>query len=271
MKHSKPTITAFLAAVFLTVPTLAQSRPSCTSDVRSDGSSHHSGLLTSLSDRPLNRHRGNSSSGGAKPASSHSDRALRRGRTMGHCGVACARQRRGPPWAPMGVQGAIRGSNRKRLDPIPRYGVDTSGNAKERPVVNTSTPLNIGGLAKQAEVNIQTIRYYERRGLLPEPERTASNYRVYAGDTVRRVRFIKRAQDLGFTLSEIKELLDLRASPRSRCEDVRARSKAKIRDIDEKVHSLEAMRRALSKLVRACSGRGPVTECPILESLEEEV
>ena len=94
-------------------------------------------------------------------------------------------------------------------------------------MINTSKPLNIGTLAKQAEVNIQTIRYYERRGLLPEPERTASNYRVYAADTVRRVRFIKRAQDLGFTLSEIKELLDLRASPRSCCEDVRARSKAK--------------------------------------------
>ncbi len=138
-------------------------------------------------------------------------------------------------------------------------------------MANTTTALNIGSLAKQAEVNIQTIRYYERRGLLPEPERTASNYRVYAGDTLQRVRFIKRAQELGFTLSEIKELLELRASPRSCCEDVRARSKAKIRNIDEKVRSLEAMRKALSKLVRACSGRGPVTECPILESLEEEV
>ncbi len=130
--------------------------------------------------------------------------------------------------------------------------------------------ISIGKLAEQAQVNVQTIRYYERRGLLRDPERTASNYRVYGADTLRRVRFIKRAQDLGFTLNEIKELLELRASPRSCCEDVRARSEAKIRDIDEKVRTLEAMRKALAKLVRACSGRGPVTECPILESLEDE-
>jgi Hg(II)-responsive transcriptional regulator len=130
--------------------------------------------------------------------------------------------------------------------------------------------LTIGKLAQRAQVNVQTIRYYERRRLLPEPERTASNYRVYAEDTVLRVRFIKRAQDLGFTLNEIKELLELRASPRSCCKDVRARSEAKIHDIDEKVRSLEAMRKALSKLVSACSGQGPVTDCPILETLEGE-
>ena len=138
-------------------------------------------------------------------------------------------------------------------------------------MVNTSKPLNIGSLAKQAEVNIQTIRYYERRGLLPEPERTASNYRVFTGDTVRRVRFIKRAQDLGFSLTEIKELLELRAAPRSCCQDARERSEAKIKDIEEKVRTLEGMKKALSKLVRACSGRGPVTECPILDSMDSEV
>jgi len=133
-----------------------------------------------------------------------------------------------------------------------------------------TTELSIGKLAEQAQVNVQTIRYYERRGLLRDPERTASNYRVYGGDTLRRVRFIRRAQELGFTLSEIKELLELRASPRSCCADVRERSEAKIRDIDEKVRTLQAMRKALARLVRACSGRGPVTECPILESLEDE-
>jgi len=132
------------------------------------------------------------------------------------------------------------------------------------------TEFTIGKLAELAQVNVQTIRYYERRGLLRDPKRTASNYRVFGGDTLRRVRFIKRAQELGFTLTEIKELLELRASPRSCCEDVRSRSKEKIRDIDEKVKSLEGMRRALAELVRACSGRGPVTECPILESLEDE-
>ena len=134
-----------------------------------------------------------------------------------------------------------------------------------------TTPLTIGDLAKQAEVNIQTIRYYERRGLLPAPDRTASNYRVYPEATVRRVRFIKRAQQLGFTLKEINELLALRASPRSRCEDVREQSKAKIADIEEKIRSLEAMRKALQKLVRACTGRGPTTECPILDFLDAEL
>lgn len=133
-----------------------------------------------------------------------------------------------------------------------------------------TTELSIGKLAEQAQVNVQTIRYYERRGLLRDPERTASNYRVYGGETLRRVRFIRRAQELGFTLSEIKELLELRASPRSCCADVRERSEAKMRDIDEKVRTLQAMRKALARLVRACSGRGPVTECPILESLEDE-
>ncbi len=134
----------------------------------------------------------------------------------------------------------------------------------------TTLVLTIGGVARRAGVNIQTLRYYERRRLLPAPKRTASNYRVYSDDTVRRVRFIKRAQELGFTLTEIKELLSLRASPRSRCEDVRKRSKAKITDIDEKIRALEAMRKALSKLVRACSGRGPVSECPILDSLDSD-
>lgn len=133
-----------------------------------------------------------------------------------------------------------------------------------------TTELTIGKLAEQAQVNVQTIRYYERRGLLRDPDRTASNYRVYGGETLRRVRFIRRAQELGFTLSEIKELLELRASPRSCCADVRERSEAKMRDIDEKVRTLQAMRKALAKLVRACSGQGPVTECPILESLEDE-
>ena len=130
--------------------------------------------------------------------------------------------------------------------------------------------LTIGEVAKQAEVNIQTLRYYERRGLLPAPERTESNYRIYSQDSVRRVRFIKRAQELGFTLEEIQELLSLRASPRSSCEDVRERSKAKIKDIGEKILTLEAMRKALSKLVGACSGQGPVTECPILDSMNSE-
>ena len=98
--------------------------------------------------------------------------------------------------------------------------------------------LKVGGVAKQAGVNLQTMHYYERRGLLPKPPRTALNYRAHPEDTVRRVRFIKRAQQLGFTLKEIKELLFLRAAPRTRCADVRRRAEDKVKDIEDKVRSL---------------------------------
>jgi len=130
--------------------------------------------------------------------------------------------------------------------------------------------LKVGEVAKQAGVNLQTIRYYERRGLLPKPPRTGSNYRAYPEDAVLRVRFIKRAQELGFTLKEIKELLSLRAAPRTRCADVRERAEAKVQDIDGKVRILQAMRKALTRLIRECSGSGPVSQCPILEALDSE-
>jgi MerR family mercuric resistance operon transcriptional regulator len=132
------------------------------------------------------------------------------------------------------------------------------------------TGLKVGEVAKQASVNLQTVRYYERRGLLPRPPRTESNYRAYPEDAVVRVRFVKRAQDLGFTLGEIKELLSLRATPRTRCADVRERAEAKVSAIDSKVRTLQAMRKALIKVISECSGKGYVTECPILEALDSE-
>lgn len=130
--------------------------------------------------------------------------------------------------------------------------------------------LKVGQVAKQARVNLQTVHYYERQGLLPKPPRTNSNYRAYPEEAVLRVRFIKRAQDLGFTLKEIKELLSLRAAPRTRCGDVRERAQTKVQDIDAKVKTLRAMRKALLKLIRECSGKGPVSECPILGALDAE-
>ena len=130
--------------------------------------------------------------------------------------------------------------------------------------------FTIGTVADRAAVNVETLRYYERRGLIPKPPRTAANYRVSPPDTVRRVRFVKHAQDLGFSLKEVRELLSLRAAPKTRCADVRQRAEAKMRAIDEKLRSLRAMRRALSGLVAECSGDGPVTACPILESLDSE-
>ncbi len=129
--------------------------------------------------------------------------------------------------------------------------------------------LTRGELAKRCEVNFETVRYYEQQGLIPEPERTVSNYRVYEEDAVRRVRFIKRAQQLGFTLKEVKELLSLRASAGTRCADVYERAETKIRDIDEKIRTLRDIRRALSKLLAECAGRGAISECPILDALED--
>lgn len=129
--------------------------------------------------------------------------------------------------------------------------------------------LTTGKLADQGGVNLETVRYYERRGLLPKPPRTPTGYRTFDAEAVRRLRFIKQAQALGFSLKEIKELLVLRVDPRTSCGDVRRRAETKIADIDEKLHALRAMKRALVRLTAACVGRGPVSACPILESLEE--
>jgi MerR family copper efflux transcriptional regulator len=130
--------------------------------------------------------------------------------------------------------------------------------------------LTIGELAERAQVHVETLRYYERRGLVERPPRSASNYRLYPEDAVKRVRFIKRAQALGFSLRDIKELLSLRAASAAECGEIRAHAEAKIKDIDEKIGALMAMKSALSTLVTECSGEGPLTECPILESLETQ-
>lgn len=130
--------------------------------------------------------------------------------------------------------------------------------------------LTIGQLAKQGGVHVETIRYYERRGLIGKPPRTVSNYRTYTPDNLHRVKFIKHAQGLGFSLKEIKELLALRATPRAKCADVQKYTTRKIDDIQQRIHSLTRMRRSLERLLRECSGDLPATECPILESLESE-
>ena len=131
------------------------------------------------------------------------------------------------------------------------------------------TTLTIGDVAKQAQVNIETLRYYERRGIVPKPPRTRSNYRIYPEETVRRVRFIKHAQELGFSLKEIKELLSLRATRGTTCLDVRQRATTKIKEIDQKILSLQAMQDTLHKLVQQCAARsGSLSECPILESFD---
>lgn len=129
--------------------------------------------------------------------------------------------------------------------------------------------LRIGAVAARAGVNVQTLRYYERRGLLREPSRTTSGYREYLDETVLIVRFIKRAQDLGFTLAEVQDLLRLRESRTRAPREVRVVAEAKIRDIEEKVRRLRSMLRALGKLVESCKCKGSQLECPILEALDD--
>lgn len=130
--------------------------------------------------------------------------------------------------------------------------------------------LTIGQVAKMGGVNIETVRYYERQGLIPPPPRRESGYRAYPEDTVSRVRFIKRAQELGFSLKEIAELLSLRVGPDTVCADVRKRAVAKIAEIERKMETLDRMKGVLTKLAASCSGRGPTSECPILEALENK-
>jgi len=128
--------------------------------------------------------------------------------------------------------------------------------------------MRIGKVAAAAGVNIQTLRYYERRGLLSEPARGSSNYRVYDPETVRLVRFIKRAQVLGFALREIEDLIELRQSPR-RGGEVRAVAAAKVEEIERRIRQLKAMRKALSGLVAACDCEGDTLACPIIEALDD--
>lgn len=129
--------------------------------------------------------------------------------------------------------------------------------------------LTIGRLARRAEVNQETIRYYEREGILDAPRRLPSGYRIFSEDSAQRIRFIKRAQKLGFSLREIRELLSLRHE-RTGDEIARVRLAAteKIAEIDGKIEALTAMRSALKQLETACPGSGPLSDCPILECLE---
>ena len=129
--------------------------------------------------------------------------------------------------------------------------------------------LTIGKLAKKAEVNIETIRYYERRGLISRPPRPHSGYRQYPDEIFKRIDFIKRAKELGFSLKEIGELLSLRLDPTTSCSDIKSRTETKIEHIEEKIKTLKKMKITLMEVSRACSGRGPISECPILEALEK--
>lgn len=131
------------------------------------------------------------------------------------------------------------------------------------------TSLTVSQLAKAAGVELSTIRYYERRGLVQPAARRASGYRQYDPDAVRRVRFIRHAQELGFSLEDIAELLALRMNTQGSCADVRRRAQHKLSEIESKIISLNRMRSTLESLIASCSEQEPTSECPILGAIDD--
>jgi MerR family copper efflux transcriptional regulator len=127
--------------------------------------------------------------------------------------------------------------------------------------------MRIGEVAGRAEVGIETIRYYEREGLLAAPRRRPSGYREYDESAIARLQFIRRTKELGFSLDEIKQLLGLWFNASTRCVHVRERAVSKIADIEDKIRSLQGMKRALRKLIAQCETRNSLDECPLLEGL----
>ena len=130
--------------------------------------------------------------------------------------------------------------------------------------------MKIGSVAEAAGVEVSTVRYYERRGLLAEPPRAASGYRQYDEVVIDRIRFVRRAQDLGFTLEETEELLALRIEDPSSCRVVEEATRAKLRSVEAKIRELERLRGVLTRLVGACEAKETTEECPVLGMLEEE-
>ncbi|MCI0743871.1 MAG: heavy metal-responsive transcriptional regulator [Verrucomicrobia subdivision 3 bacterium] len=137
--------------------------------------------------------------------------------------------------------------------------------------MSETRPLTIGGVAKLAGVSPTTVRFYERAGVVRPVSRTAANYRLYPPDAVARIRFTRRAQELGFTLREVKELLTLRTDGARSCERVRETATTKIADIQDRIRSLQRMGRALARLAEECKTHKPGSGCPLLEYLENRL
>ena len=133
------------------------------------------------------------------------------------------------------------------------------------------TLLSIGKVAKQAGISVETIRFYERKGLLQEPQRKESGYRQYQEEDVRKLVFIQHAKNLGFSLNEIRDLMSLQADSKSTSREVKNMAENKLQDIEEKIKMLQRMRRTLKHLVDKCPGKGPTTECPILDALAGDI
>jgi MerR family mercuric resistance operon transcriptional regulator len=128
--------------------------------------------------------------------------------------------------------------------------------------------MKISDVARDSGVGVETVRFYERKGLVPRPRRPFSGYRNYDEDAAKRIRFIRRAQELGLSLAEARQLLALRTDANVNCADVRVTAEAKIAEIDRKISSLRTIRNALVDLARICPGGGPLDDCPILGAIE---
>ena len=124
----------------------------------------------------------------------------------------------------------------------------------------------IGGVAKLSGVGVETIRYYEREGIIEQPKKSMGSFREYPEDVVHRVRFIKRAQELGFSLDEISELLSLRAKGRGTCSTVKGKADEKLIQIEEKIADLKRIQLALLKVKDSCERQAPGEKCPVLEN-----
>lgn len=130
------------------------------------------------------------------------------------------------------------------------------------------TELTISKAAKNAGVGVETIRFYERKGLIEQPLKPQNGgYRTYPIETVQRIKFVRQAQEIGFSLRETAELLSLRADPSADCSDVRERAATKLEEVDRKMEQLGRIRSALNELIAACPGRGALRACSIMESL----
>ena len=129
--------------------------------------------------------------------------------------------------------------------------------------------FSIGQVARRADVGVETVRFYEREGLLEEPARRASGYRQYSEEAVKQIRFIKRAQQLGFSLKEIRELLTLRVDGQTSCEQAKERAEAKLAEVEQKIRELQRMRQALIQVTSLCRGEEPSSRCPLLDALDQ--
>jgi len=132
------------------------------------------------------------------------------------------------------------------------------------------TTLNIGQLARQTGVTVETVRFYEKQGLIAAPRRTAAGYRQYPPETVQRLHFIQNAKDVGFTLRDIGELLAMREESGTTCQDIQLRASDKLVEVEQKLRELTRIRNALARLVTKCKAQTVEGECPILAEFDNE-